>query len=341
MDEALSLIGPVAHHAMPPDSRGSQSLLLAVTTWWRLRSRAAGGEILVVEVAGRGIAETWAAWLLVRSGHRLWLTVHDAPAVSGAPLLTRVLDRQGLRRVGMALSRTVGRRVERDLLRRAEMVLALSANGAQALEAAYELDRKVCAVPHVAIPAEAPTSEPRILVPGYVPGPDAVLPLVRALPQLPAEWRLVVGAGPAKVSESVMALADELGVRARVELLGFVDEQELESQFDRAAIVVRWKPDGWTAGAARWAVSGPVVRALARGCVVVTNDQRGVTGCLVAARAVVVGDGETGADEMMQGVIELSGDDALRSESILAGLAHVRETHSPRAVAARLRASAP
>lgn len=339
MDLAYSALGTVEVHALPAQPEASQSLLLAVRTAWRLHRTAprhAADTVLAFELAGRGVAETWAAWLLVRRGRRAWLTVHDAPTVSGSPCMTRALDRRGLRRLGTFLSRTVGRAMERDLLERAERVLTLSASGADALARTYDLRREVESMPHVLAPA-AGSSEPRIFVPGYLGEADDLFPLIDLLPSLPAEWHLAVGAGSPATLAAAQERAAHAGVPDRVHLLGFQDEEALDREFTRAAVVVRWRAAGWAAnGAGRFAVSGPVVRALGRGCAVVTNDDRGVRDCLGAAGAVVVDGGDAGAAQLAAAVSVLVANDAWRAERAAAGLAHTRDSHAPEAVARHL-----
>ncbi|MHA7985502.1 glycosyltransferase [Rathayibacter sp. CAU 1779] len=324
---------------MPPDPHDSQSFPLAWRTWRALRRnvRRHADAIVVVEIAGRGVAETWAAWLLAFTGRRVWITVHDVPAVSGGAFLSRSLDRKRRRWLGVRLSRTLGRRVERGLLRRADRVMALSVAGARALAETYRLDRPVLAVPHIIEPSASAVAEPRILVPGYVGDARAVFPLLRGLVDLPRPWRLVVGAAADSVLAAIRDEARLVGVEDRVDLLGLVEEDVLDREFCRAAIVVRWRPDGWSSGPAAFAVSGPVIRALGRGCAVVSNDRRGAAECLAAAGAVVVGDGKEGAIDMMTAVARLVSDDKLRASCAERGLAHITDRHTPAVVAALLR----
>lgn len=338
MDAAYALIGNVVDLPLPPDPRASQSLPLAGRIWFHLRRRVRRDSptVISVELAGRGIAEMWAAWALARSGRRVWVTVHDSPTLCGPALLTRTLDRRGLRRLGTWLSRVVGRPGERDLLGRAELVIALSPSGAEALSAAYDLDRPVLHVPHVLPRGPEPSDEHRILVPGYVGGADPVLPLVRMLRTLPSDWRLVVGAASDDANRSIAAAVEENGVSQSIQLRGFMDEESLDAEFARASIVVRWRRDGWLGGTADYAVSGPIIRAMGRSCAIITNDRRGVSDCLTAAGATVVGDGDEGEADMISAVRRLVDDPVLRRAAAATGLAHVADEHSPEAVASRL-----
>ncbi|WP_158609733.1 hypothetical protein, partial [Cellulomonas triticagri] len=290
----LDELGEVDVVRLPADPGASQSAVLAVRLARRL-ARRDPAEVLVVEQAGRGLAEFWAAWWLARRGRRVWLMVHDVPELSGGAFFTRTLDRRGGRRVAAALSATLGRRAERDLLHRAERVLCLSPSGARALTAAHRLDREVLHLPHVGTVTDAPVDgRTEVLLPGYVAGADDVLPLIRAAGDLPEGWTLAVGACSAETERAVREAAAAHGTADRVRTLGFLPEAEVRAAFARAAVVVRWRRDGW-GGHGQHAVSGPLIAALGQGCAVVTNDSRGAAHLFDEAAVVVVGDGEAGA----------------------------------------------
>lgn len=334
----LDALGEVDVVRLPPDPAASQSGVLAVRLARRL-ARRDPAEVVVVEQAGRGLAEFWAAWWLARRGRRVWLMVHDVPELSGGAFFTTLLDRRGGRRVAAALSGTLGRRAERDLLRRAERVLCLSPAGARALESAHRLDRPVQHVPHVGAVTEVPVDgRTEVLLPGYVADADDVLPLVRAAGDLPEGWSVAVGAASAETERRVRAAAAESGTTGRVRLLGFLPEPEVRAAFARAAVVVRWRRDGWGGGGA-YAVSGPLVAALGQGCAVVTNDSRGTAYLYDEAGVAVVGDGAAGERDLLAAVHALAADPAERRRRAAAGRELVRREHVPEAVAMRLRGS--
>lgn len=331
----LEELGEVDVEQLPPEPGASQSAVLAVRLARRL-ARRDPADVLVVEQAGRGLAEFWAAWWLARRGRRVWLMVHDVPELSGGAFFTTLLDRRGGRRVAAALSAVLGRRAERDLLQRAERVLCLSPAGARALERAHRLTRPVQDVPHVGAVAEAPVEgRTEVLVPGYVADAADVLPLVRAAGDLPAGWTLAVGAASPATEERLRQEAAARGVLDRVRLLGFLPEAHVRAAFARAAVVVRWRRDGWGGGGA-FAVSGPLVAALGHGCAVVTNDSRGASHLFDEARVVVVGDGEPGERALLAAVQALVADPADRLDRAQAGRDLVRREHVPGAIAARL-----
>ncbi len=341
--DVLRRLGDVEVEPLPADPRRSQSLVLAVRLARRLdrAARRRPGTVTFVELAGRGVAEFWAAWYLARRGRRVWVMVHDVPELSGGAFFTTLLDRRGGRRLAAALSATLGRAAERSLLTRAERVLCLSASGARALVAAHRLDREVEAVPHVALLSDT-TVEGRteILVPGYIGSAEDFLPLVPAMAALPAGWTLALGACAPEAEQAALTAATAAGVLDRVRLLGFGTEDELQAAFDRAAVVVRWRRHGWGGGegpTARHAVSGPLVAAWAHGCAVVTNDSRGTAELFGPAQVVVVGDGGPGEREVVAAVAGLVADEAARTARGEAGRRLARRAHSPAAVAEVLR----
>jgi hypothetical protein len=335
---ALTAPDRVDVERLPADPTASQSAALAVRLTRRLLRRPAS-EVVLVEQAGRGLAEFWAALWLARRGRRVWLMVHDVPELSGGAFFTRALDRRGGRRLAAALSASLGRAAERDLLRRAEKVLCLSPEGARALERVHRLDRTVQDVPHVAAPADVrtPVAERReVLVPGYVAEAADVLPLVRAAAGWPAGWTLAVGACSAGTETEIRAAA---GDDDRVRLLGFTDEAGVRAAFARAAVVVRWRHDGWGAGGsptARYAVSGPLIAAMAHGCAVVTDDTRGAVHLFGEAEVRTVGEGTVGAAELVEAVDALIADPVALARRGAAGRALALRRLSPDAIAALL-----
>lgn len=335
----LDEIGDVRVERLPAEPAASQSAALAVALTRRLARRTARrdpGTVVLVEQAGRGLAEFWAAWALARRGRRVWLMVHDVPELSGGAFFTTRLDRKGGRRVAAALSATLGRLAERDLLRRAERVLCLSPAGARALEAAHRLDRTVLDVPHVAAAGDGPQQgRTEVLVPGYVGAAADVLPLVRAAADLPPGWTLAVGACAPGTERELRDAAVALGTEHRVRLLGFQSEADVRQSFARAAVVVRWRRDGWGGGGA-YAVSGPLVAAMGQGCAVVTNDSRGAVHLFGPGGVLVVGDGSDGERELVAAVAALTADPVDRLRRGEAGRALVRREHAPRAIAERL-----
>lgn len=339
----LDMVAPTRVVALPSQPEESQRLAVLASTLVRtLRvSRARTGHVVSMELAGRGLAEFWTAVFISCPPwrRRLWVTVHDTPAVSGGAFFFAVLDRRGCRRVAALLSRRLGTRAERSLLQRAERVHCLSASGAGQLASTFRLTRPVRTLPHVATASASPVGSRRsIFLPGYLDGVDNIDPVLLALAGASTDWRVEVGACGEGTARAVRARALALGIQARVELLGYLDEGALHCAFERAAVVVRWKRSGWggTTRAGGAAVSGPLIYAMAHGCSIVTNDTRGIVDCLPVVQAIRAGSGAEGAEQCQCAVAALLGDRARREAIAAATRAHITLEHGPLAVAKRL-----
>lgn len=341
--DVLERLAPTRVVLLPPRPEDSQRLtviLRSVGRTWRA-SDSLASSVVAVELAGRGVAEFWTAFFLSFRpwSRRLWLTVHDTPAVSGGAFFVTLLDRRGGRRLAGLLSERVGRRAERALLQRAERVYCLSDVGARQLIAQYCLTRSVVALPHVATVSESSVESRRsVFLPGYVDGLENVAPALLAIVDASAEWRVEIGACGEATTDAVGALANELGIRDRVDLLGYLDEQGLGDAFERAAVVVRWKQSGWAREGQPGcgAVSGPLIYAMAHGCAIITNDTRGVVGCLTESGSVQIDSGPGGADQYRAALSMLLNDAGQREEMATRGRTHVARRHEVAAVARQL-----
>lgn len=267
------------------------------------------------------------------------MTVHDSPAVCGGAFFFKLLDRRGGRRMAQLLSDLIGRRAERALLQRAEKVCCLSALGAAQLTDRLALSRPVQLLPHVAMVTGTPVADRRsIFLPGYLDGLENVAPAILALTDVSEDWRVEIGACGEETKIDAQSLARRLGVEERVQLLSFLDEQELDDAFERAAIVIRWNASGWARNgeAQRGAVSGPLIKAMGHGCAIVTNDTRGITECLPDAGAIQIDSGQTGGDQVRQALTTLIRDEARRDRMSATGRRHVSREHDIVTVARKL-----
>ncbi len=229
--------------------------------------------LIHVELSGRSLFEFYFALGTLVRGRRplVVITCHDVPAIVGPPMLFAALDRRGLRRIGMMLSRLFGSRLEQWLLEGTDAVATLTEEGAMALE--RSAGRHVYALPHVVAPEPAPQEkEPLIFIPGPVDDVDGISAVVQTVTglKLPDRWRVVVGVCAPHTRATVFRRLDG-GQAPSVDFLGLVDESTLFRLYHRARFVVRLRAQQ---GANRLAASSPLMLALAAGCVCITNDDR-------------------------------------------------------------------
>lgn len=263
-----------------PDPRTTQRLRASLHGLAQGLRGTAGADVLHVEIGGRSLAEFYfvVGTLLRRSRPWTVLTCHDVPSLAGATMLFTVLDRRGLRRVGMWLSSRLGAAVERWVMRESDSVFALTASGASEMAGRY--GRSVHHLGHVVAEEPLPPrKDPLVLLPGYVSLQCPVAEIVRVVAEAPATsrgpWRVLVGAADqAHVERELRAVGPAR--RSLVEIQGQVSESELVASYLRAAVVLR--VGSGHAATNHFAASGPLSLALACGCRVLTDDPRpGVT----------------------------------------------------------------
>lgn len=317
--------------AAPTDSQRSWTL---ITTLVRATAalRRERDRVLYFELAGRGLAEFWAAYILTRRPwrRRVWLTLHDAPSICGGTFYFRLLDRRGGRELAERLSRSMGRRAERALLQDAERVYCLSEEGTHLIAATFDLTRPVMRLPHVATASRSPVEERRsIFIPGYINGVENIAPVLRALAKAPLDWQVEIGACGQRTASDAKRLARELAVDGRLSLLGYVDEEQQRNAFERAALVVRWRRSGWATNGSPGsaAVSGPLIHAMAHGAAVLTNDSRGIAECLSDAGALELASGDEGAQALEDSVVALVENSTRRAAMASAGRKHILREH--------------
>lgn len=338
-DRALDRVGGRTTVGIALDASGTQraTAVLRLARRVLLHLRREPVDLVVIDLSGRALAEFFSACLVASiPTHRrpiLWLVAHDAPEVVGAPMLFSFLDRKGGRRVGMALSRTVGRALERWLVGRADAVLAFSELGADALRERFG-DGRVWSIP---LPTELLANalkEPVVYCPAGVSATD-ILATMRAFEPgcVPPHVRLRIGNLPLPDRRQVEVRCRSMGIIDRVEFTGFLDQAGLDQSFATAAIVVRnrsatGRPSNWAAA------SGPVVSAMAAGCAVLSTDPRGSAYCLELGGSDLSATPDRLQDELVRVTCDPS---ALR---LLAERAtdHIRSTHVPEAVAPYLEA---
>jgi glycosyltransferase involved in cell wall biosynthesis len=262
----------------------------------------------------------------------VWVTLHDAPSVCGGAFFFQILDRPGGRRLAERLSRTIGRRAERSLLKDAERVYCLSEAGARIVTSEFDLRRPVERLPHVAAANSTPVDHRRsIFFPGYVDGVENIKPVLRALDRTPSDWHFEIGACGERTTNDTKRAARELGIEMRVRVLGYLGEEQLNEAFERAAIVVRWRSAGWAkrGSPGSEAVSGPLIRAMAHGAAILTNDSRGISECLSDAGALQLPAGNGGAEVLEEAIVALVQDAVGRAAMATAARRHILREHDP------------
>jgi hypothetical protein len=333
-DSALDRLGDRETIGLGLDAPETQRIAIVLGLVRRVtaRLRSVPADLVVIDLSGRALAEFFSACRVaaMRARRRpvVWLVVHDAPELVGAPMLFSFLDRKGGRRFGMALSRSVGRILERWLVRRADAVLALSELGAAALRQRYHSGR-VWSIPH---PAELLTNAPKqpvVYCPATLTASDLV-PTLQAFESgaLPPETTLRVGNLPAADQRQVERWCRSMRMTNRVEFTRFLDQNGLDESFATAAVVVRHsdapaRPANWAAA------SGPLVSALAAGCAVLSTSPRGSLRCLEIAGCELVAAPEHLPDE----IVRVMGDLARVRSVAVRATDHIRSTHVPEAVA--------
>ena len=274
-EQVLARLGPVRRVSAPSDPVDSQRLGAAVRGYWLgLRAARSGVEHVQVELSGRALFELYFCAGLLRRRRRpsLSVTCHDLPSIVGGSCLFTLLDVRGLRRVGMALSRSIGARTERRVLSRAEAVFALTRSGAEYLS--NRTGRAAHRLGHVVDEPAAVSKDRAIFVPGPVGHAlareldDVIAAAIAAAPD-GGRWSVLVGRCD---EDTARLLRSRSGDRIDIHLVGYVSEADLLDMFSRAALVVRLT--GGYDGGNSMAASGPLSWAVSRGCVCVTDDAR-------------------------------------------------------------------
>jgi glycosyltransferase involved in cell wall biosynthesis len=284
------------------------------------------------ELSGRALGEFYtAAWVAPRVP--TVVTLHDAPSIAGDTGMFRLLDRRGLRRLSRSVRHLVGRPAERRLEHQATAWVTLSQSGADAVRSQHPL-AVVVTLPLVAAGGRVPKRTPLVFVPGFYRGRASVTPALDALRMLPPDVIVAIGGGGSHLGCIVREWQESNSdVQGRVAMLGDLDESALDDMYRRATVVVRLLGQS-PAGGGR-AVSGPVIDALAHGCALVTDDQRGAADVLEnGVNALVVEPGDL--DAARDAVIAVCTDGELRSRLAEAARRTIERGHSIDVVSRRI-----
>lgn len=293
-------------HLVPGPRTARQSQQLRATVGTVTRAAIAlwhrPSALLWVDLAGRGLAEFYTSLVAIAVlRRRVCVVLHDAPEVVGPSLLFSCFDRRGTRRIAMRLSRSLGRTLNCYILQRAS-TFALSETGARAVGGKYPHVPRPRVLPFV-VPQLHVESKPkccRVFVPGYVADPATLLGLVAALGERWAdrEVRLALGSLDTEVEAQLRERVEQLGLRDTVMFLGQLPAHSFLHEFELAHIVVRTTGRELRANSA--AVSAPALYALAGGCALVTDDERGVREYLVDGESVLWASTPSGVVERVE-----------------------------------------
>jgi hypothetical protein len=189
-------------------------------------------------------------------------------------VLFDALDRKGLRRIADLFSRTIGRRVERWTLRRADAVVCLSRAGARAVEGAFDLTTPVQVIAPVADVSSNEAARSRVFAVGPVEPTTAGIVLDAIATTTGIE--LVVGWCSRDTEDALRLRAKKLRVTERVSYSGLLSQEELTNVYRSSILVVHWRTTETRVAALNGAAcSYPIIDALSHGCAVVTNTARG------------------------------------------------------------------
>jgi glycosyltransferase involved in cell wall biosynthesis len=199
-----------------------------------------------------------------------------------------VLARAGILALPLGIALSAYRRIDRRLVARAEAVTASGPFAAGRVREAY--GRNAVPITHglarARLDAAVATPEPNplaIVTVNYLHPRKRIDLVIRALAQLPealaATTLEVVGDGPER--SLLAALADDLGVGARVRFAGFVPEAQLGAHYRRASCYVHAaREESFGLSVIEAAYCGLPIVAVAEGGVV-DNVRDGQTGRLV------------------------------------------------------------
>jgi len=210
--------------------------------------------------------------------------LYDTPRLRRAvvPVVHSFYHYDLLREARQVLYLPVHHAIERRAYRASERVVAIWNHGGHEVAQRFGLEAAKVRVVQLGIdlPATPPNIERKgesLLFVGNLEKRKGLDVLLRALALLPVAVTLdVVGHGTEEAQ--MRALADELGVTARVRFLGFVDEPTLDALYRKAAIFVF--PSLQVAGFVLW-------EAMARGCPVLATNVGG-TAEIVGSGAILV-----------------------------------------------------
>jgi glycosyltransferase involved in cell wall biosynthesis len=270
-----------------PDGAGVRRIVNVVVSVQRqLREKP---DWVVIELSGRAIAEFFAcASVLCRRRRPLiWITVHDPPAVTGGLFWLSSLDRKGFRRLAAFLSATIGHRVERWVLERADAIVCLSKAGAAALTAEYSLSRVVRSIHPVARIASGKSARGDVFLPGPIIRLEHAEEAIDAVADA-CDLNIVIGVCDEPTERALRTHAEARGITNPIRFTGSLSQDLLDEVYGASLLVVHWRPNGSAGNVTNAApCSYPVIDAMANGCALVTNGARGAREYIIESGAAI------------------------------------------------------
>lgn len=318
--------------SQPRDSQRFKEILLISRN---IMKESKKGNIVLFDLGGRGLAEFWSSVIVkFMLRRKVWIVIHDPPTLCGSSFLFLSLDRKGFRRFAAMLSNSIGFLVECLLLAKVDQVICLSEAGSKSLAKKYKISRPIKTIPHLATPRRLKKSKGNlILVPGHVGEDDEIVSILEAMKLIPDDWHLKIGACSNSTLKSIYREVEVRDLTHRVNFLGVLDEQDYMMTFDEAAIVIRSKERWSTRKSNSCSVSGPLIYAMAAGCVIITNDSRGINDCLSDAGAIFVPDLQEGSRLLVDVIVCLVQDTKELAWRASLSLKHSRNHHSENMIA--------
>jgi glycosyltransferase involved in cell wall biosynthesis len=202
----------------------------------------------------------------------------------------------------------------RDAAARSDLIIAVSSFTASQLEQLLKVEPSRLRVVHHGVrPASGKSKrENMVLCVGAIQRRKNVARLVKAFESIPDSWRLTLaGAADGFGAAEELRAVEESPARERIEVLGYVSREQLESLYSRAGIFALPSLDE--------GFGMPILEAMAHGVPVLTSN--------CSAMPEVAGDAALLVDplHMRDGLLHLATDESLRDDLKRRGLERIKQ----------------
>jgi O-antigen biosynthesis alpha-1,2-mannosyltransferase len=202
----------------------------------------------------------------------------------------------------------------RDAAARSDLIIAVSSFTASQIEQLLKVEpSRIRVVHHGVRPASGNSKrENMVLCVGAIQRRKNIARLVKAFESLPDSWRLMLAGAPDGfgAAEELRAV-EESSARDRIDVLGYVSREQLESLYSRAGIFAFPSLDE--------GFGMPILEAMAHGVPVLTSN--------CSAMPEVAGDAALLVDplNMRDGLLHLATDETLRDDLAGRGLERIKQ----------------